>query len=95
MYWKDLAEKRKTQWADLLTEGHDLLHEVLEINLINDWMGFTFHFDEAHEDSFLQKTQTTFTADQSGYYQLCRHIVTNIYKGHKLAGKDKCYPVSD
>lgn len=68
---------------------------MLEVNLINDWMGFTFHFDEAHEDSFLQETQTTFTDDQSGSHRLSRFPFHFIYTVHKQVRKDECYPLSD
>lgn len=44
---------------DFLTKGHNLLLEMLEVNLINDGMGFAFLFDESHEDGFLEKTQIT------------------------------------
>lgn len=44
-------------WVDFLTKGHYLLLEMLEVNLINDVMGFSFLLDESHEDGFLEKTQ--------------------------------------
>lgn len=60
---------------------------MLKVNLIDDWMGFTFLFDEAHEDIFLQKTDnqqlinedlTDFTLSLKSTKFTNRHLKTNV-----------------
>lgn len=61
---------------------------MLKVNLVDDRMGFTFFFDEAHEDSFLQKTDnqqliSEALTDFTGHYTF-----TEIYKVPQQALKD-------